>query len=91
MTAAWKDSNALRPNPYLDWEKRTRNGAAGPAAEGEPPPWCSQYIRVKPGGEYRANLIKLRDLARRKNNEMHIWMSADELANLERAIESNKL
>jgi len=54
MTAEWHDDECQRPDPYLDWEYRTR-----------PPQstvyWCSVHVRVlqDANGDYLPNLSEL--------------------------------
>lgn len=90
MTSEWKEDDALRPNPYLEWEAQTRDGLPNRQPEDR---WCSLYIRVKPGpdDDYLTNLKRLRTLAKDPHNSLHIWMSADELENLKRIIDSGKI
>jgi hypothetical protein len=89
MASKWKDGDTLRLNPYLEWEAQTRDGSSSRVQDR----WCSLYIRVKPGHEndYLPNLKRLLELAKDPNNAMHIWMSADELKNLDDVIKSGKI
>src|SRR5687768_5626427 len=55
--------DALRPDPYLDWEFRTRSGLPGEAPDDL---WCSLYVRVKlgPDNDCLANLRALDEAVR---------------------------
>lgn len=65
MTVTFGIENAQRPDPYLDWEFRTRPDLPGSGfSRGKTTPkdpWCSLYIRVKPvnGTDQFANLRRL--------------------------------
>lgn len=57
MRPEFEKADMLRPDPYLDWEVRTRPGALRRGNSGsrrgvrDPAPeqrWCSLYIRIKP-------------------------------------------
>ena len=60
MNPAWRPDNAKRPDPYLEWEVRTRPGLPGSnRMPGER--WCSVHIQAKPdaNGDTLENLKKL--------------------------------
>lgn len=55
MDTVWNRSRAGRPNPYLDWELRTRKLRVG-----APEDWCSVQIQLVPAdGSYVPNLVRL--------------------------------
>jgi len=57
MDAVWKEARAERPNPYLDWEWRTR----APRKVGALEDWCPVQIQLLPAadGSYVPNLRRL--------------------------------
>src|SRR5262249_10186900 len=56
MTMIWQEAPRARPDPYLDWEYRTRLDRAKER-------WCSVHIQVVPAceGDYLTNLCRLLD------------------------------
>jgi hypothetical protein len=57
MNLTWKKTAHKRPDPYLDWEFRTRR-------ERNADPWCSVQIQIRP---LRSALASLRKLERAVN------------------------
>ena len=68
MRPIFQKEQAKRPDPYLDWEVRTRPGRPESRPEGaDAAPddlWCSLYISVKPGNDPLANLKALAEAVR---------------------------
>jgi hypothetical protein len=58
MNARWQDAPRARPDPYVDWEYRTRRLQPDPCDV-----WCSVHIEVRPdqNGHYLPALLALRD------------------------------
>ncbi|MCC8963383.1 hypothetical protein H8A95_13975 [Bradyrhizobium sp. Pear76] len=52
MRLTWRKAPCERPDPYLDWEFRTRR-------EPNPDPWCSVQIQIGPLDDALASLLKL--------------------------------
>jgi subtilisin family serine protease len=70
MRPEFEKGDMLRPDPYLDWEVRTRPGAStrgnsesrrGAQGQATEKRWCSLYIRIKPtsDGKLVPNLDRL--------------------------------
>jgi hypothetical protein len=56
MSAVWQQSDCTRPDPYLEWEYRTRCDKLKET-------WCSVQIQVVPAGDdYLPSLRELRDV-----------------------------
>jgi hypothetical protein len=53
MKVTWRRAPCEHPDPYLDWEFRTRR-------EPNADPWCSVQIQIDPGHDPLASLIELR-------------------------------
>src|ERR1700692_3563911 len=91
MSSVWEDADCQRPDPYIDWEYRTR-----PPSQSGIPYWCSVQIQVlaQPNGDYLPNLSQLENavIAGRISgdpggpNDVTIRMTNDELARLKRVI-----
>jgi hypothetical protein len=86
MNADWRESDRDRPDPYLDWEYRTRRIMP---KDGES--WCSVRIQVIPIKEdYLLSLCELRDAVEKgslpddkaKPDYLTIRMSDDEFRHL---------
>jgi hypothetical protein len=89
MNATWHQADCTRPDPYLEWEYRTRR-------EKQQETWCSVQIRVIPSGEeYLPSLCELKaavDAGRQADDDVSsdfltIRMADDERTLLEQRID----